>query len=230
MRLASALKADLLFQYRHGFYAVYAIVSLLYILILRNIPANTVSTASVFVILSDTSVLGFFFIGGILILERGQGILNALFITPLKIWEYLFSKTVSLSLLALAASLMIIVVGTGRVNNLLPFGAGVLLTSSLFTLLGSSIASRSASVNSYFGNAMVYLLPTFLPLLGFFGIYETPFWMIIPSQPVITLTLSVFGEISTAEIALSLFVLVVWNAIAAFTAHKFFSSSLSGKL
>lgn len=226
MRLLSALNADLRFQFRHGFYGVYIIVVVLYILILRGVPDELVSWVSVFLILSDTSVLGFFFIGGILILERGQGILNALFITPLRSFEYLISKVVSLSFLALAASLLIIVAGTGILKNLLTFSACIFLTSSLFILLGCIIAGRSQTVNSYFASSILYLFPMFLPLLGFFNIYSHPVFYLIPTQPVITVTSSLFRTVPFTDILISFAVLAAWNAGAGYFAYRIFTSSL----
>ena len=96
MRFTSALKYDLKFQIRHGFYYAYAFVVTFYLIALLNIPLGIREWVTTLVIFSDTSVLGFFFVGSIILLERGQGTLNTLFVTPIRLHEFLLSKSLSL--------------------------------------------------------------------------------------------------------------------------------------
>jgi len=101
MRLTAALTYDIRLQFRHYFYYAYLIVSIIYVIILRAVPLDFRQTAAVLVIFTDPSTLGFFFLGGIILLERGQKTLEGLFVTPLRVFEYMLSKILSLTLLAL---------------------------------------------------------------------------------------------------------------------------------
>ncbi len=226
MRQIQAIAADLRFQYRHGFYFVYAIILGVYIILLRNLPDDFVQPVAILLILSDAAVLGFFFIGGILLLERGQGILDALFITPLRPREYLVAKAVSLSLLALLASLAILLGGVGSPYSIMPVIAGVGLTSSLFILFGCILGLKATSVNGYFAIATAVLFPLFLPLLGFFDIYHSFLWPLVPTHSCIVLTSAYFEYIPAAGLLRALLILVIWNGIFAIIAQRSFSDYL----
>ena len=113
MRAAAALKYDILFQLRHGFHYAYLFISAVYILILRTLPAEAKSLLLPVIVLTDPTVLGLFFIGGIVLLEKGQRTLESLFVTPLRILEYIGAKTVSLTVMALAVSFIISFLAAG---------------------------------------------------------------------------------------------------------------------
>jgi fluoroquinolone transport system permease protein len=98
-RFLSAFRSDVRYQWRYGFYFVYAFLIACFVAIIRVLPEGWRQTALVAALLGDPALLGFFFIGGILQLERGEGLLDALFASPLRPAEYLVSKAASLGLL-----------------------------------------------------------------------------------------------------------------------------------
>ena len=99
---------------------------------------------------SDPSVLGLFFVGGMLLLEKEQGILQSIVVTPLRPVEYVTGKILSLSLVALFAGFLITKLSiTQSVHYGLLF-IGILLTSCFFTQMGILVACRSKSINAFF--------------------------------------------------------------------------------
>jgi fluoroquinolone transport system permease protein len=172
MRLASMAACDVRFQFRHGFYYAYLFVSILYIILLRFIPDTYRPSVLTALLFSDAGVLGFFFVGGLVILERGENMFESLFVTPLRLHEYLVSKVLSLTILALIVSAFIILAGYGIPEHPLPLLAGVVLGSVFAVLSGLLIASRVRHVNGYFVVSILYS-PLFLfPILGYFGILK----------------------------------------------------------
>lgn len=83
-------KYDISIQLRSGYWTVYGIIGLIYILILVNLPVNIRDDVAIFLIFSDTSVLGLIFVGALVLLEKQQGVLQSLSVTPLKLTDYLF--------------------------------------------------------------------------------------------------------------------------------------------
>ncbi|HSR03547.1 MAG TPA: hypothetical protein VLM88_03070 [Proteiniclasticum sp.] len=77
-RIRSAVVADVVFQYKQGFYFIYLLISFVYLLILSQLPEAIAEIAITVIVFSDPSVLGLFFIGGILLLEKDQGVLQTL--------------------------------------------------------------------------------------------------------------------------------------------------------
>jgi len=133
-RLKNAVSSDILFQWKHGFYIIYLVISLVYVVILNQLLKLWLSRAVPMVIFSDPTVLGIFFIGGILLLEKEQGILMALSITPLRMKEYVVSKLISLTAVAIFSTVLITLTVYGNQVNFLYMIMGVSLTSVFFTL------------------------------------------------------------------------------------------------
>lgn len=168
-RIKRALIADLKFERKQGFFTIYLIISFLYLLVLTQIPESYRHLAVPLVIFSDPSVLGLFFIGGMLLLEKEQGILQSIVVTPLESIEYVISKVVSLSIIAVLAGLLISALTySGRVNEGILI-LGILLTSFFFTQIGILVACRSRTINEFFLRMVPWMVglmaPAFLLIL-----------------------------------------------------------------
>ncbi len=222
MRLWSAVKYDIRFQIRHGFYYAYALVSLLYILLLRLMPAGIKEYTATFIIFSDPSALGFFFIGGIILMEKSQNIFESLFVTPFRAWEYLVSKLISLTLLAVVSSTLIVALSIGFKINFIAFISGVVLSSVFFTLLGFTLAFLAKSINQYLILSVVYVPVFMLPLLEFFDIYKNPIFSILPAKPSLVLIKGAFSALTGIDYFYSISVLILWICIAYIWAESWF--------
>ncbi len=150
MRLLRMIICDMRYQVKYGFYFLYGVVSLLYIGILFLLPDNLLRPVTALIIFSDPSALGFFFIGGMILLERGEGLHSYYAILPSTVREYILSKIVSLSLLSSMVALLIAsVVLDGEVNFLRMFLA-VFAGAAIFSLMGLAVGTVAKSVNHYF--------------------------------------------------------------------------------
>ena len=221
-RLASSVKWDLLLQYKYGFYYVYAIVTFLYIILLRQLPEGLLGIATTFAIFTDPAFLGFFFIGAIVLFEKSEQTLDALTVTPLKINEYIYSKTLSLTILALLTSLIIAIFSYGLNVNYLSLIVGVILTSFFFTLVGFIAVARFNTLNEYFLTSVFYMIVLVIPLLGFFRLFETSLFYLIPTQASLVLLQSAFGEVAAWEIIYAFLYLTVWIIFTFRWAHRSF--------
>jgi fluoroquinolone transport system permease protein len=170
-RMKNAVIADLKFERKQGFFTIYLIISFLYLLVLTQIPETYRHIAVPFVIFSDPSVLGLFFIGGMLLLEKEQGILQSIVVTPLESMEYVISKVMSLSIVALFAGVLISLLAYSGSVNYLYLVMGILLTSFFFTQIGILIACRSRGINEFFLRMVPWMLALIAP--AFFLI---PYW------------------------------------------------------
>jgi fluoroquinolone transport system permease protein len=221
-RTLSALKYDLKFQFRHGFYHVYLIITVLYILVLRFLPDGILDTATILILFTDPSVLGFFFIGGILLFERGQNIHASLFTTPVHLREYLWAKALSLALLALLSSFAIIVFTYGFNMNPLPLFFGILLSSIFFTLIGLTLAARFKSLNRYFFTSPLYIILFMLPLLELLGLARSPLFYLLPTKGSLLLIGGALAAPSPVEWLYSIAILIIWIVLAYLWAYRWF--------
>ena len=153
---------DARLQYRYGIYAAYAFVVAFYIAILTVgrglLPAWGVGL----VIFSDPAAVGFFFLGALVMLEKGEGVRTALAITPLRAQTYLVSKIVTLGGLGFGTSAILILVH-GSVANPALLLVAVALTSLSFIGLGMPIALRFRTVNGYLVGSASFLTPLIAP-------------------------------------------------------------------
>ncbi len=199
MRLLHAVWADIRFQFKQGFYLVYVLITVMYLIILSFLPEDILSVGLPLVVFSDPSVLGLFFIGGIIMLEKMQGILSVLVVSPLRTMEYILSKVISLAFVSVLAAFAITGFSHyGNVNWLLVFLSTV-LTSGIFTLCGIMITAGCNTVNQYMIKTVPYMLLFVFPCFSLIGFPYSDLFTIIPSVAGLRLMLGAYTEISFYE-------------------------------
>ena len=134
-RLLSCTGNEIRLQYRHGLYMVYGLLCLLYVIILRAVGGEARQILLPLLIFMDPTMLGFFFVGGLVLLERSDRTVSALFTTPVSLFQYLVAKVLSLSFLALMAAQVIAVLTVGPDYRPVLLGAAVSLSAAVFTLI-----------------------------------------------------------------------------------------------
>ncbi|MDZ5471725.1 hypothetical protein SM124_08195 [Bacillus sp. 31A1R] len=199
MRLVSSIKADITFQFRHYLYYAYLIVSMLYILLLYWIPLGVKEQTAMFLLFSDCSFLGSFFIGGIILLEKDQGIYDHLFVTPIRVSEFIWSKVVSLGVLSIISSLIIFGLSFGLSWRLPLLILGVGLNSIFASLLGFIFAVQVKSINQYLMISPLFVTVFFLPVLEVLKVWESPILYFIPGKAGLLLMEGVFTSLSFPE-------------------------------
>jgi fluoroquinolone transport system permease protein len=226
MRWLTVTRFDIRFQFRHGFYYAYLFVSLVYILFLRFIPWDMKPLVAALLVFSDPGIMGFFFVGGIVLLERGQKVLDNLFITPLQVEEYLVAKAVSLALLAVSTSFAIVIFTFGAAFNPLPLFLGVALTSSISTLAGLTLAVKATSLNGYLFTSPLFLVPFTFPLIDYVGVLPSRLFYLLPGKAALILIDAAFLGGDLPEMLLALVSLTVWTMAAYFWAREAFYQSI----
>jgi len=211
---------DLRFQWRHGFYLVYLLVCAVYWVLLQLIPEQHRDEAAIVLTFSDPCALGLILAGGIVLLERDQGIHDPLFVSPIHLREYLLAKAGSLSLLSLMAGWVIHLASGSLPGSPLAFSAGILLSSSFMTLLSIGVAARYRTINGFILMIQVHALPFVLPLLGFFNWWYTDLFLFLPTEGTMRLLVLAQGGENLVDILYSVTILMIWNYGAYLWAHR----------
>ena len=180
-RVLAAMQRDLRLAWRQGLWLAYAVVCLAYVLVLQLFAPELRGLLTVLVVFSDPSVLGFFFIGGLMLLERNEGTLYGAFASPLRVEDWMLAKLGSLTALALAASFAIALPLCGGGVRPLWLAAAVIPTSTCFVLVGIIAGTRFSTVNRYLIGGGVLSMPLLLPMLAPLGIVDTPAFDLLPS-------------------------------------------------
>ncbi|WP_291578332.1 hypothetical protein [Clostridium sp. UBA6640] len=211
MRILHSIKYDIMSQYKNGIYFIYGFISIIYILALQLIPSNFTNTALIFLIFSDPTFLGFFFVGAMVLLERNQGIPLALSITPLTLQEYIISKCISLSLISVIVSLIITFTVKGLEFNIILLISVIAVNSMIFTLIGLITGMYSKTLNHYFLIATLVGIVIAIPILNYFKITSFELFNIFPTYVAISLIEKV---IYRSEINIIYFLIsIIWMIV-----------------
>jgi fluoroquinolone transport system permease protein len=181
-RLLSTILCDLRLQWRNGFYAVTAFVVFFWLIIASQIPAEGNGWLIPAIIGGNLVVNTFYYIAGLVLLEKGEGTLEAQVVTPLRTSEYLLSKLVTLVALSLVENLLIIGLWAGFGFRLLPLVLGILLASVLYILVGFITVTRYDSINEFLMPSVVIVTLLLIPLADAFGLVSSPLFYLHPVQ------------------------------------------------
>ena len=224
--LLQTIKWDLLRQQRYQIFAAAALLTVIYIALLRFLPLEGQHAVIITMIYSDPTSLGLLFIGAIYLFEKSENTLAALAVTPMRPWHYLLSKTLTLSLLAVLCSIIMMLAAVGQDFHLVYFVLGIGLSASLFTLLGFTLASGCNSFNEYIMKMALIMLPVALPILDLFGVWPGPWNYVIPVQAGLVLLEASLSSIANWEIIYGTLYLLVANILAFLWAVKAFQKAV----
>ena len=167
MRLGRLIRGDIHFQWKYGFYFIYFILTLLYVCAIAALPEHWKNNIAAIMIYSDPAAMGLFFMGAIVLLEKSQKVLNAMVVSPVKVSEYILSKTVAL--IAISTIIAMILGLVSGSNHLLGIAVGTALTSAIFTMLGIIAATRISNLNQFLIVIMPIEIVCFVPpIVGLF--------------------------------------------------------------
>lgn len=202
MRPLHAAGHDLRLQWRYGIMAATVFVVVLWCLLLVQLPAGLRSTVLPYVILLDTGIIGLFFIPALILFERDEGTRAALMVSPLRFGEYACAKVVTLSGLALAATLVLVAVA--GVSVALPWLlAGVVLLSVVSTLAGMIVVTPFTSITDYLTISPFVLTPLALPIVlqvaGVRGMWR----LLLPGHGPLALLLDATSQADGATLGLT---------------------------
>lgn len=169
MRLQKLLLGDFRFQIKYGFYFLYTFLTIVYITVLSFVPSAAKAKVTALIIFTDPATLGLFFMGALILLEKSQRVLSSLAVSPIRIWEYILSKVVSLGLIS---TLVGVTIGLISGTQTVPWvAAGTFLGSILCSLIGIIIAASVSSLNQFLlvtvPIMLALMLPPFAELFGY---------------------------------------------------------------
>lgn len=218
-RFGASLWTQIVYQHRNGFYVASLVTIALFVALLAGLP-ETFDQATRRVVFGVFTVFAvqittFFFVGGILLLERGEGVLSALAVSPLEASEFVMARTVTLAALATAeASIVVLALARVEVSVAL-FVAGTGALSLLLTFAGVVFFSRYGTLNEALAPSVLATIVLSAPALGF--AWASPVWNLHPTYAAMQLVGAAFGMAQFG--VLEIFSLVGWSGVAFWAAR-----------
>jgi fluoroquinolone transport system permease protein len=231
-RLLATVRTDMRLQFRNGFYYVTLFVVGVWALLLAQLPAVDLDVTWLLpaMLLGNLVITTFYFVGGLVLLEKGEGTLEAQVVTPLRVGEYLAAKVSTLAGLALVENVALVallvwvlpVLREGGRLAPLPLVAGLLLGAALFTLAGFLAVARYRSVNEYLFPSMLYMGLLMLPLFPYFGLGHGDWFYWHPLQAPLVLLRAAFEPVALGQLAYGLLYGALWLALLAVASRRIF--------
>jgi fluoroquinolone transport system permease protein len=213
----TALRWDVVLQARNGFYWASGFLVVVISALLLSVPdaARTNSAAWVPAILTiNLQITTFFFVAGLLLLERDEGTLTALAVSPLSATGYVAIRTCTLTGLAAAETMAIVWIGFGASGSWWLLLTGTAALGVIYTGFGAVVAARYESVNALLLPASAVGTLLLLPLLAHFGLVPRALFLVHPLEPSMTLLRAAYGAIDRTEVAFGIIGSLGWSALA----------------
>jgi fluoroquinolone transport system permease protein len=180
-------------------------------------------------VLSNMLINTFYFIGGLVLLEKGEGTLEAQVVTPLRSREYLASKVITLAGLAFVENLLIVSAGFGWRFALGPLALGVALMTTIFGLYGFLVVARYDSINEYLFPSLWYTVVLLVPLLDYFGLWRSWLFYLHPVQAPLLILRAAFQPIEVWEWVYSLLYGGLWVGVMVVLSDRAFKHFVIAK-
>jgi fluoroquinolone transport system permease protein len=211
-QLAHLIKHDFLLLQRYKMIAVSVIVTVLYMLAFKGISSwGDIDKLLVLVIFNDPALLGFLFIGVIVLFEKNENTIQALAVSPIKISNYILSKSLTLTFISVICCFAMAFAGKGFDFSFIHFFFATVLTTLIFSFLGFIVVSGLGNFNKYIIRALAVILILTIPFIGYFEIVSKYWFILFPTMSVIDLfSLAFPNSLTVFETILTYFLSVIW--------------------
>ncbi|MBI9050722.1 MAG: hypothetical protein JEZ00_14975 [Anaerolineaceae bacterium] len=179
-RFLSILKWEVIRQFKNGIYYVSLIVLVLWVLLFGLIKTVSMDNIIPLIILGNLGLTTFYFMAGIMLFEKGEGSLAAQVTTPIRNWEYISAKAISLSLLATLENLIITIALAGWHFSYIPLILGTFVAGFIFCLAGFISVIRYDSINEFLVPSILYMFAITIPILSAFWLQNSFIWYLHP--------------------------------------------------
>jgi fluoroquinolone transport system permease protein len=213
-RLLATILLDFRLQFRNGFYYASLFVAVVLIIMLRRLPPVDWARWWPAILLENLIVNGFYFMAGLVLLEKAEGTLEAQVVAPLRSREYLAAKVVTLALLSWLEASLIVVAITGFAFNWLLLAVALLFLIAIYALYGFFVIVRYDSISEFILPSVLWTLGFSVPLLYLFDLW--PSWLVFlhPLQGPVLLMRAAFERIPPWQVGFALVYTSLWVWIA----------------
>jgi fluoroquinolone transport system permease protein len=219
-RLLSTIRWDIQLQFRNGFYYATAFVLAIWAALALQIRALDLDLSWLLpvLVLNELVIVTFYFMSGLVLLEKGEGTLEAQVVTPLRTGEYLAAKVITLTLLALVPSVVVV--------TLL---AGIALASALLVLAGFLAVARYHAINEFLLPSIPYVAALLVPLVPYVSGWESWINYLHPIYAALLLMRAAFAPIAPWQTIYSALYLGLWIALAYVASQRAFDRFVVGR-
>ncbi len=228
-RLLSTIYLDLKLQFRNGFYYASAFIAIGLVILLRQFSHLDLNHFFAPIMFMNLEINAFYFIAGLVLLEKGEGTLESQVITPLRPFEYLISKAITLGILSVIETVVIVLFTIGISFNWFFLFIGCMFLVAIFSLYGFMVVVRYDSINEFLLPSILWTVGYLLPLLFYFDFFQTRLFYLHPLLAPLLLMQAAFEPITINHIIYGLLYSILWTAIALYFSLQAFDRFVISK-
>lgn len=193
-RFAHVMRHDLRVQLRSRMLPAALVNALGFGLMLLALPLTFRRWLLAPTMLAGICTTAFFFAAAILVQDKQTRVLDALRLSPITLVEYLGSKVLTLSALALVECSVLVAMGAHGVQVELPLLlTGIVLCALMYTLAALCTAMPYRALNHFlFPTGVVAATLIQLPILSLFGTAHWAGWALLPTGAAFNMVNSAF--------------------------------------
>ena len=208
MRKINVIKGDMTFQWKYGFYALYFLMIIIYLVVFSFFKGDIKDTIVSICVYSDPAAMGMFFMGALILLEKSQRITNTIAISPVTTEEYILGKIMSIGIISEIVGI-VLMIQRSPVNYFL-CAVGIFAGSVIFSLCGIIVGAKIQSLNQYIIWTLPFEIVGFVPVIlyriGF--LWNNRLMLLHPGCAVMQLL-----EGNTDMVLFSVISILVWSVI-----------------
>ena len=223
-RVVNLLLWEVRLQARYYIYAGAGVTIGIMAGLIALLPVELPAEAVAAVIFIDAGVLGFFFVGVLVLMEKSEQTLSALSVTPTPAWTYLAARSASLTLLTVVGGFVVSILDFGGRVDLVVLALALGLTGGASVLAGLIVVAGVESLNAYLFRTAAIMIVLAVPMLAFAGLVDRWAVAIIPSHASFLLLIAAVEpeSVSRAEWWYSVAYLGFWLVLAWVWANRIF--------
>ena len=200
-RLSNTLRLDSQLQARHKVYVIIAVAVFGLALALRALlTPDQLRFFMPVLVMYGVSMTTVFLVGVLLLIERNEGTLNVVMVSPLRPNEYLASKVVTLTALALVESAIMAVVAYGLGFSFGWLVLAVVMRASMGVAIGVVVGVRYSSITRFLLPAIVASLAFDVPNIWYLELWPSPLFYLWPSMPPLLLAKAAFIPVDPLQL------------------------------
>ncbi len=213
------LLTELKLQVRGGFWTVYAVITAAYLAVLSPLPPAVFERVLPVLVFSDPAALGLFVVGALVLLERREGVLQALAHAPRSPSAWIWAKVVTLTGLSVVVA-MVVAAGSAALVRPDLLVLAVAPTSVLCVLIGIAVVSRTPTFDRFLAASAVAATPLSMPAFELLLGADWPAMRWVPTGATAELLRGALGEpLGPLAVVRDVGVLGAACAAASFWAH-----------
>ena len=217
------MRWDVVVQARNGFYWATAFLVMVVGGLLLVLPASARANGAAMVpalMVVNLPITTFFFMAGLMLLERDEGTLAALAVSPLSAGGYLAARITTLTALAAVETMAVVWIVFGTAGSWLPILLGTAALGVLYTSVGALMACRYRSLNALLLPASMAVSLLLLPLLAHFGLAPRALFLLHPVEPALSLLRAGYVAQDARDLVFGVAGSACWGTIAFRSARR----------